>query len=233
LSEAGITSRRKADTLIKEGRVAVNGLRVTELGTKAVWGKDRIEVDGRAIPDPSPRIYLMLNKPFGIVSTLHDPEGRRVVSDLLTGLSERVYPVGRLDFDSLGLLLLSNDGEWTYRLTHPRFKVPRTYKVTVQGRITDQAVDMLKSGVKIDEGRPCSANTTVISRNDKQSLLRMTIKQGKSRQVRRMLEAVDFRVVHLIRIGFGNLTLGNLKIGQYRHLETEEVEEMKKLVGLD
>jgi pseudouridine synthase len=210
----------------------VNGQRVTELGVRAVWGKDRIEVDGQAIPDPSPRIYLMLNKPFGIVSTLHDPEGRQVVGDLLTSISERVYPVGRLDFDSLGLLLLTNDGEWAYRLTHPRYKVPRTYKVTVQGKITDEAVDTLKKGVRIDEGRPCSASTTVISRNEKQSLLRMTIKQGKSRQIRRMLEAVEFRVVHLIRIGFGQLSLGNLKIGKYRHLELEEVEGMKKLVGL-
>jgi pseudouridine synthase len=232
LSEAGITSRRKADDLIKVGRVKLNGQTVRELGVKAVWGVDKIEVDDQPVQGPSPRLYLMLNKPFGVVCSLKDPEGRPVVSDLLPGISERVYPVGRLDFDSLGLLLLTNDGEWAFRLTHPRYKIPRTYKVTIQGRITDTAVDLLKKGVTIDEGRPCSAGVTIISRNEKQSLLRMTIKQGKSRQIRRMLEAVDYNVIHLLRTGFGQLTLGDLKVGRYRYLETEEVEGMKKLVGL-
>jgi pseudouridine synthase len=210
----------------------VNGRLVTEPGSRAVWGRDRIEVDGQEIARPSERLYLMLNKPFGYICSLSDPEGRRLVTDLLKDIPQRVYPVGRLDFDTLGLLLLTNDGEWAHRLTHPRYRVPRTYKVTVAGEITKDVLSVLRRGVQLEDGPWCRAKVTLIDRNERQSLLRMTITQGKSRQVRRMLEAVGYRVVHLMRTGFGTLTLGDLKIGEYRHLETEEVGSMKKLVGM-
>jgi pseudouridine synthase len=210
----------------------VNEKRVTTPGTRAIWGLDRIQVDGEDIPGPPEKTYLMLNKPFGYMCTLSDPEGRPLVTDLVKDVPVRVYPVGRLDFDTLGLLLLTNDGDWTHRLTHPRYRVPRTYKVTVAGQITDEAITSLRSGVLLDQKSVCRARVTRIGHSRKQTVLRMTITQGKSRQVRRMLDAVGYDVVHLVRTGFGTLTLGNLKIGEYRHLETEEVTSMKKWVGL-
>lgn len=231
LSLAGLTSRRKADDWIKSGRLQVNGNVITDPGVKAVWGTDDIRIDGAKIPAPSSRLYLMLNKPFGYISTLDDPQGRPLATDLLKGVPDRVYPVGRLDFDSLGLLLFTNDGEWAYRLTHPRYGVPRTYKVTVAGEITEEAVNRLKKGVRID-GEALRARVAVLSRKADRSLLRMTIAQGKSRQVRRMCEAVGFKVIHLIRTSFGTLTLGDLKVGEYRFLEHEEVAAMRRLVKL-
>ena len=232
LSLAGLTSRRKADDLIKSGRITVNGRLITQLGTRAVWGSDLIEVDGKEISKPSERLYLILNKPFGYICSLNDPEGRPIVSDLLNDIPQRVYPVGRLDFDTLGLLLFTNDGEWAYRLTHPKYQVSRTYKATVAGRIADEAIDILKKGVKLEDGPSGRSKVTLITRNERQSVVRITIARGKTRQVRRMLEAVEYKVIHLMRIGFGKPKLGDLKVGEYRHLETIEVESMKKLVGM-
>jgi len=232
LSLAGITSRRKADEWIRSGRVMVNGHVLNEPGTRAIWGIDRICVDGQEIPKPSERLYLLLNKPFGYISSLSDPQGRPLVTDLLKDIVQRVYPVGRLDFDTLGLLFFTNDGEWAHRMTHPRFQVPRTYKVTVPGIIKDESVALLRRGVQLPDGSMVRSKTSVITRTARQSVLRMTITEGKSRQVRKMVEAVGHSVVHLIRTGFGKITLGDLKVGEYRHLETVEVESMKQLVGL-
>jgi 23S rRNA pseudouridine2605 synthase len=232
LSSAGLASRRNADGLISSGRVTVNGEQVKTLGTLAVWGVDSIRVDGREIPAPSERVYLILNKPFGYICALKDPAGRPLVTDLVKDLSQRVYPVGRLDFDTLGLLLLTNDGDWAHRLTHPRYHVPRTYKITVAGRITDLALSNLTKGVLLEDGQSGPSKTHLIMRNERQSIIRMTITRGMSRQVRRMVEATGFRVVHLMRISFGNLQLGDLKIGRYRHLTAEEVWATKKLVGM-
>ena len=201
---------------------------VTDLGAKAIWGQDLIQVDGLEIPKSFERLYFMLNKPFGTMCSLSDPEGRPVVTDLLDVSMQRVYPVGRLDFDSMGLLLLTNDGEWAHRLTHPRYRVPRTYKVTVRGEITREAMNLLRKGVRLADGPTGPSKITLIKRNKRQSVVRMTITQGKSRQVRRMLEAVGYGVVHLIRIGFGGLVLGDLKVGEYRYLETVEVASLKK-----
>jgi 23S rRNA pseudouridine2605 synthase len=232
LSLAGLTSRRKADDWIKSGRVEVNGEIVLEPGTKAFWGSDRIRVDGRDIPGPSERIYLMINKPFGYVCSLDDPQGRPVVTELLKTVPQRVYPVGRLDFDSLGLLLMTNDGEWAYRLTHPRYGVPRTYKVTVAGEVGDAPLQALQRGVSLDDGTTARARVKVLSRNPDRTVLRVGITQGKSRQVRRMFEAVGRDVIHLMRTAFGNLFLGDLKVGEFRSLDRKEVEALKKLVGL-
>lgn len=232
LSSAGLASRRNADELIRSGRVTINGEPVNALGVLAIWGVDSIRVDGREIPAPSERVYLMLNKPFGYICALKDPAGRPLVTDLLKGLPQRVYPVGRLDFDTLGLLLLTNDGEWAHRLTHPRYHVPRTYKITVAGQITDLALTNLGKGVPLEEGPSGPSKTHLIMRNESQSIIRMTITRGMSRQVRRMVEATGFRVIHLMRTAFGNLQLGDLKIGGYRHLTPEEIRTTKKLVGM-
>jgi len=204
---------------------------VREPGTKAAWGTDDIRVDGRPIANPSDRLYLMLNKPFGYVCSLRDPEGRPVVTDLLTGIKERVYPVGRLDFDSLGLLLMTNDGEWAHRLTHPRFHVSKTYKVSVEGEVSESALHRLRSGVYLEDGFSGPAKVNLIGRRRDLTDLRITVTSGRKRLVRRMIEAVECRAVHLIRTGFGVLELGNLKIGHYRRLEPDEVEAMNKLTG--
>ncbi len=232
LSSAGLTSRRKADEWILSGRITVNGTPVRELGTTAFWGRDDIRVDGQKIPLPPQKHYLMLNKPFGTICSLNDPEGRPLVTDLLKDIDVRVYPVGRLDFDTLGLLLLTNDGDFAHRLTHPKFHVPKTYKVTVQGSITDEALMRLRQGVNLEDGPVCRAKADLIQRGGEKSVLRMTITQGKSRQVRRMLEAVGFRVIHLIRTGSGTLRLRDLKIGHYRYLDPEEVLELKKMARM-
>ena len=227
-----MTSRRKADELIKEGRVSVNGIKVERAGDSAVWGSDIIKVDGQRIPEPSPRTYIMLNKPFGYVSALSDPEGRPVVTDLLKDIKERIYPVGRLDFDSLGLLLLTNDGEWAHRIAHPRYHVPKTYKITLNDQIPREALDMLRKGVELEDGFSGSSKVTLLKRSSGRTLIRMTITRGKSRIVRRMVEAVGSSVVHLVRTGVGILELGDLKMGSYRLIETHDVEAMKKMVRL-
>ena len=218
--------------MIEAGRISVNGRIVKEAGAHAVWGVDRILVDGKPVPDPVERVYLMLNKPFGYVSALSDPEGRPVVADLLKDVGRRVYPVGRLDFDTLGLLLFTDDGEWAHRLAHPRYRVPKTYKVTVAGPLSDGALESLQKGIHLEDGFSGISKVTLLRRDGKASLLRMTLTAGRKRLVRRMIEATGYPVIHLIRIGFGLLELGNLKVGRYRHLEPGEVEDMKKMVGL-
>ncbi len=174
----------------------------------------------------------MLNKPFGIVCTLKDPLGRPVVTDLLKGITQRVYPVGRLDFDTMGLLLITNDGELAHYLTHPRRKIPRTYKATVAGNITEEAISSLNRGVRLEDGPSGRAKASLITGNDTQSVVRITITQGRNRQVRRMFEAVGYRVIHLIRTGFGDLRLGDLKVGEYRHLEATEVKSLRRSMGI-
>lgn len=232
LSLSGIASRRKSDELIGAGRVKLNGRIIRKLGVRAIWGHDSIKVDGKEIPEPSDRNYLMLNKPFGYISSLNDPAGRPIVSDLLRNVKQRVYPVGRLDFDSLGLLLFTDDGEWSHRLTHPRYHIPKTYKITVKDRVSHDVLGTLRKGVMLEDGRSGPCKATLLKQDERESILRLTITRGRSRMIRRMLEAVGHTVVHLIRTGFGNLELGSLKIGGYRYLETDEVLSMKKIVGL-
>ncbi|MBN2058981.1 MAG: rRNA pseudouridine synthase [Deltaproteobacteria bacterium] len=232
LSMAGLASRRKADELIRSGRIMLNNRIITELGTRAAWGRDIISLDGKEIPSTYSRIYLIMNKPFGYISSLKDPEGRPVVTDILKELSQRVYPVGRLDFDSIGLLLLTNDGEFSYRLTHPRYRVPKTYKVIVSGNVSDEVLTRLQKGILLDDGFSGVSKSILVEQSGKRSTIRLTITQGRSRLVRRMMEAVGLQTVHLIRTGFGNLELGNLKIGDYRSLKPGEVQGLKKMVGL-
>lgn len=185
-------------------------------------------MDGQPVPAPPLRVYLLLNKPFGYLCALKDPAGRPLVIDLLGDCPYRVYPVGRLDFDSMGLLLLTNDGDWAHRVMHPRSQIPRTYKATIAGAITDHALDRLRGGVDLEDGPTGPAKATLIHRGQGRSLVRMTIKQGKNRQIRRMMEAVGFEVVHLIRTSFGSLSLGDLKPGEYRYLDAEEVKTLAK-----
>jgi 23S rRNA pseudouridine2605 synthase len=232
IAMAGIASRRRADELISSGLVAVNGRVERGLGSKAVWGVDSITVDGQAIPDPPKRVYLMLNKPFGYVSTLRDPEGRPIVRDLIKDIEERLYPVGRLDFDSQGLLILTNDGQLSHRLMHPRYHMPRTYKATLEGGISDATVERLTKGITLEDGPTSPAHVEVLQRGQERSVVRITIFEGRSREVRRMFDAVGHTALKLIRIGYGSLHLGDLKVGKYRHLKNSEVNTLRSSVGL-
>ena len=232
LSLAGIASRRRADEMISAGRIKVNDRVVREPGSKANWGEDSIRVDGKEIPKPSDRTYLILNKPFGYICSLKDPEGRAIVTELLKGVPQRVYPVGRLDFDTLGLLLLTNDGDLAHRLTHPRYHVPRTYKATVEGMVTKEALGSLRKGIMLEDGFSGRSNASLVGESGGKSVIRLTVTQGRNRLVRRMIEAVGYQTVHLIRTGFGTLDLGNLKPGQYRHLEPDELLALKRSVRL-
>jgi pseudouridine synthase len=229
---AGVTSRRKADNMIKQGRVTLNGDVVKDLGTRALWGKDNIEVDGNAIQGPTERIYLMLNKPFGYISSLNDPRGRPLAVDLIKDIPSRVYSIGRLDFDSLGLLLFTDDGDFAHRMTHPKYHVPRTYKVTVKGSVSEVALKSLRKGIELEDGFSGTSKAVLLGKQQGKSTIRLTIAQGRNRLARRMMEAVNYEVVQLMRTGFGQLELGNLKVGKYRHLKTDEVRNLKKFVGL-
>lgn len=223
IAQAGICSRREAEKIILAGRVTVDGKIVNELGAKADL-KQKICVDGKPIEICAEKIYILLNKPRGYVSTVKDERGRRTVLELLDeNFSERVYPVGRLDLNSEGLILLTNDGELTNALIHPRFEVEKTYRAKISGVITEEKLDKLRAGIELDDGLTAPAE---IYRLDK-DLIEITIHEGRNRQVRRMFAAIGCDVKRLRRIKFANLTLDGLKVGKFRELTAQEVAELK------
>jgi 23S rRNA pseudouridine2605 synthase len=208
----------------------VNGRLVRELGTKAL-PSDRITIDGRPLAAPETFLYLLLNKPTGVVSTVSDPQGRPTVLDLLGKIRQRVFPVGRLDYHSGGLLLLTNDGELALRLTHPRYHVAKTYRVKVKGRPTAHALARLGKGIRFTEGRTAPAKVRIVESSERKTWLEITIAEGKRRQVRRMCEAVGLPVEKLVRIALGPLKLGRLAPGQFRPLTDEEIGKLAAAVG--
>ena len=230
IAQAGLASRRAAEKLIADGRVTVNGETVVEMGTKADPSRDDIRIDGRRLKSPERHRYILLNKPAGYVTTRSDPQRRRTVVDLLAGVKEYVYPVGRLDYDTQGLLLLTNDGDLAARLTHPRHEVDRTYEARVAGMPDDEAIERLRRGIPLDGRRTRPADVTLINkgRRDEDGVLHVTIREGRNRQVRRMLEAVGHPVRSLRRTRFGPLTLRGLETGTWRELTAPEVEKLKK-----
>ncbi|GAM07776.1 ribosomal large subunit pseudouridine synthase B [Geobacter sp. OR-1] len=224
LAGAGIASRRAAEQLIVAGRVKVNGVAVTELGSKADPDVDEITVDGNRVKPVATKVYILLFKPSGYMTTLKDPEGRPVVTDLLKGVEERVFPVGRLDYNTEGLLLLTNDGEWANRLMHPRHEVEKEYHVRVRGMVTPGQISLLANGVELDDGMTAPAKVSLIKASDNNTWLSIAIHEGRYRQVRRMCEAVSLSVVRLKRARYGNLDLNGLNPGQFRHLSKIEVD---------
>ena len=226
ISQAGITSRRAAEELILAGRVAVNGRVVTELGSKADPANDRITVDGKPLAFASHKLHILLNKPAGYMTTLDDPKGRPLVTDLLKGIGERVYPVGRLDYNTEGLLLLTNDGDWANRLMHPRHEVEKEYFVRVRGKVAEQQLKRLADGVDLEEGKTAPAKVRLVKDGEQNDWISITIHEGRNRQVRRMCEAVSLSVVRLRRVRYGAIGLGSLKPGEFRHLSEAEVSEL-------
>jgi len=230
-SEMGIASRRKAEELITEGRVTVNG-RIATLGTKADPVKDHIKIDGKLLLRSEPKVYIVLNKPKNVVTSLYDPEGRLTVKDFLKGVKYRVYPVGRLDYDSEGLLLLTNDGDFAHAVLHPSKKISKTYLVKVKGLPEEKEIDKLKTGVKLIDGITAPAKVKKIRITENNSWLEMTIYEGRKRQIRRMLEKIDHPVLKLKRIKINGIELGKIETGEYRYLTPEEVNKMKREVVL-
>jgi 23S rRNA pseudouridine2605 synthase len=220
LAHAGTASRRASEEIIRSGRVTVNGDPVTDPATD-VTNDDRIELDGTAI-DKEPRVVYMLHKPKGVVSTASDTHGRPTVTDLISS-SKRLYPVGRLDRDTTGLILLTNDGELANRLMHPSYEVPRTYRAKVDGAVKETDLTRLREGVDLEDGKTSPASVRRVGDE-----IELTIHEGRKRQVRRMLEEIGKPVVELERIALGPLRLGNLKRGNYRELTPAEVERLWK-----
>lgn len=232
ISRAGIASRRKAEEMIAAGRVTVDGTVVREPGAKADAASVRIAVDGKLLPREEQRVYFLLNKPKGYVSTAADERGRRTVLDLIPVKKTRIYPVGRLDQNTEGLLLLTNDGTLTQALLHPRFLVHKTYRAKVAGDLTPEALKKLRGGVELADGRTAPAEVRVYGTTDKGlNEVEVTLHEGRNRQVRRMFEAVGCDVRSLKRTRFAQLTLDGVKRGAYRSLTKAEVRELYRLVG--
>jgi len=231
LAHAGVASRRAAERLITEGRVSVNGTVVTELGTKVDPAKDAVKVDGKRIAaPPSGRTYLALHKPRGVVTTLRDPEGRPTVKDFLRGIKARVYPVGRLDYDSEGLLIVTDDGALARDLMHPSRGVEKTYLAKVKGQPEPEVILRLTRGLPLDGRRTGPARVRIVRRGDN-AWIEITIGEGRNRQVRRMFQAVGHPVLRLRRLGYGGVVLGRLPVGHLRPLTEAEVAELSRAAG--
>ena len=216
--------------MVLEGRVTVNGKVVSALGFKVDPLKDHIKVDGGRIARFEPKITLLLNKPRGYLSTVKDPGGRPTVMDLLKNVKWRVYPVGRLDFDAEGLLLLTNDGELANLFAHPKFSIPRTYLVKVGGVPEEKELARLKRGVMLEDGRARVVSCSILRQKEKNSWVQVVVTEGRNRLMKRMFSAIGHSVLKLKRVQFGPIQLGNLPFGQFRHLTAEEMERLKKLI---
>lgn len=231
LARCGLASRRQAEKLIREGRVAVDGRVVDAVGLSVDPAQARVTVDGRPVRLPDRVRTVMLHKPAGYVTTLADPQGRRKVTDLLAEQDERLYPVGRLDYDASGLLLLTNDGDLAHRLMHPRYKVPKTYRITVAGHFAPAARARLQAGVVLDGRLAVPDQVRVLKIAQDRSVLELTIREGRYHQVKRMCRQVGHQVVKLKRIAYGPLRLGRLAPGTWRELTPEELQALEAACG--
>jgi len=227
IAQSGYTSRRKAEQLIVDQRVKVNGKTITELGTKVSY-KDKIEVDGIPL-ELENRVYILLNKPRGYISSVIDDRGRKVVTDLISDdIEERIFPVGRLDYNTSGLLLLTNDGDFAQKMIHPSYKLDKVYVAKINGTLNKEHINQLKKGVVSNGERLKCVNVRIlqIDKTKNKTIVEMTLHQGKNRQVRRMFEAIGYRVEKLKRERFGPLTLDGLNTGEYRQLSRREINNL-------
>lgn len=229
IAECGVASRRGADGLIEEGRIKVNGKSVTQPGTVIDEDNDTVLLDGKKIERVRRSIYLMLNKPKGCVSTVKDDKGRKTVLDYIDIKDKRLFPIGRLDYDSEGLLLLTNDGDLAFKLTHPSHDIPKTYIAKVEGEVPESDLAVLRKGIVLDGIHTHRAKIKLLEYNEGISRLEVTIYEGRNRQVRRMFESIGKQVVFLKRTGIGDLRLGGLSRGTYRYLTEKEIQLLKNL----
>ena len=227
LSNSGLASRRKCDEIIKEGKVYVNGKLVTELGTTINEKRDKVTVEGKIITLPSSFVYIKLNKPKGYACTAHDEKGRKTIYDLID-TDERLFSIGRLDYDTEGLILLTNDGDFANKVAHPKFSIDKEYRVTIEGEIKESELAVMRKGVVVDGQRMPSASVNFISYENGFTKLSVIIDEGQNRQIRRMFEAIGKTIKLLKRVRIGQVRLGGLKRGDYKDL-TEE--ELNSLVG--
>lgn len=227
IANSGVTSRRKAEELILSGHVKVNGITITELGTKVEPAKDVVMVDNKIITEAQQFVYLKLYKPEGYVTTVKDQFNRKTVIDLIN-IKDRIYPIGRLDYNTSGLLLLTNDGDLANKLLHPKYKIYKTYVAEVTGQISLDSIEKLKKGVIIDGYKTAPAKIKLLNHNQNSSIVQVSIYEGKNRQVRKMLDSVGHTVKKLERVSFGEITLDNLKTGQWKFLSKEEIKYLKK-----
>ena len=228
LAHAGVSSRRKAEEFITAGHVRVNGTTVRELGTSVADG-DRVELAGKLVKIPEEKRYLVLNKPQKVMTTMRDPGGRRTVASLVPREGGRVVPVGRLDYDTSGLLFLTNDGDLAHVLTHPKFGVEKTYRAVVVGRLAGDDMKRFLAGIKLDDGRSRPAKVRVVRAGPAASEVDVTIHEGRNRQVRRMFEATDHPVLSLVRLKFGPLSLGDLPLGNWREATERELSALRTI----
>ena len=225
LARAGVASRRKAEELIRQGRIQVDGKTVTELGRKFDPARVWITFDGRPVAEEKP-VYILLNKPRGYVTTLSDPQGRPIVTDLLHGVSQRLFPVGRLDLDTEGALLLTNDGQLGNYILHPRFEVNKTYEATVRGIPGLEKLRRLEQGLLIDGRKTWPARARILARKQDRTTIEIIIHEGRKHQVRKMFQAIGHPVLHLRRTAYGRLKLGSLAVGKYRYLSTKDLKKI-------
>lgn len=230
IAQAGVCSRRKAEELILQGKVYVNGNIVTELGTK-VGEKDKIMVEGKPIFNKEKLIYLVLNKPRNTVATVSDDRNRKTVLDCIENVKQRIYPVGRLDYDTTGVLLLTNDGDLANKLTHPSKEINKVYIATIKGEVKKEDIELLEAGVMIDNKKtaPCSAKINKYNKEKNKTIVELTIHEGRNHQVKKMFEAINKEVIKLHRDTFAGISSKGLYEGQYRPLTKEEIKELKKL----
>lgn len=230
IAASGAASRRAAETMIREGRVTVNGKIVRVLGTSIDPSKDHVKIDGRHVQRTEPEVFVLLHKPPGFVTTMTDPQGRPTIADLVAKVKVRVFPVGRLDYDTEGLLLLTNNGKVAQACVHPRYHVPKTYLVKVSGVCTDDEIRNLQDGIALDDGTTAPAVVRKSGKAKANSWLELTIHEGRKHQVKRMLEALGHRVMRIKRIRFGPLALGDLPVGASRFATDAEANALRAIV---
>jgi 23S rRNA pseudouridine2605 synthase len=232
LSLCGVTSRRGAEALIQQGRVVVNDVTLHEPGVVIDEKSDVVKVDGVVVQPVQEKVYVALFKPKNVMTTLHDPFKRKTVRHHLKGLKHRVYPVGRLDYDAEGLLILTNDGDLAYRLAHPRYQVPKVYEASVSGTFKRRDVETIRGGVKLEDGSVGSAEVSILRFLPRQTRIRLVLTEGRKREVKQLCKGVGHPVEELVRVEFAGLTIKNLRPGQWRALTDREVSRLKELVGL-
>lgn len=228
LAANGVASRRKSEELISSGRVKVNGNIITEMGYKIDLDMDKISVDNKDIVLQERKVYILLNKPTGYVTTVSEQFNRKKVTDLVD-VPYRIFPVGRLDYNTSGLLILTNDGELTYKLTHPKFKVEKVYIAKVKGTPTREALEAFENGLKIEDYTTAPAKIKVLKETNQHALVEVKIREGKNRQVRKMCDAIGHPIVELKRIAMGRINLGNLDVGNWRYFTEREIAYLKQL----